>query len=516
MEHCVRFAADGTQNVQQALAGLARDYALCREPQETTRLTIYDTFDWRLYQRKLALYAEGTSLALYPLSGKGALVRGSMASGLSFASDLPDGLLKDELAPITAIRALLPVASARLRITPFRILDSRQKTVAFLSLHEAWSLEAPDTRLAAQWWLVGLKGYRQQLKELAEALDQAGWQPGPRDVVYEAVVAAAGQVAGSYSDDLSIDLSPTMRSDEAAKIILCQLLDVMKANEPYIQQDVDVEFLHDYRVAIRRTRSVLGQLKEVFPASAVGHFREEFSAVAQRSNQLRDLDVYLLREPAYRALLPHGLVEFIDPLFDYLRAQRADAFAAMVAGLQSSQQRQLMEEWEAFLSQTPSADPPPQNASRPIIDLARQRLKKRYNAIVALGREIGPEADDSALHRLRIECKKLRYLLEFFSSLFPAKKVDPLVSQLKALQGILGSINDLRVQEEYLQRVAQALPVEGAEGRATLLAIGVLVGKLDDEKRAVKGQFAAAFEDFASPATARAFRRLFGAKRSTG
>lgn len=515
MESCVRFAADGTSDIQQALADLAERFIPCAESLRVSRLTIYDTFDWRLFQRKLALYAEGADLILYPLSKKGSVARGRMASGMSFVSDLPEGPLKEQIARLTGIRALLPRASGHLRTSAHRILDRREKTVAFLSLHEVWPLSGADgPPLAAQWRLLGIKGYRQQLRELSAALQQAGWQPSLRDVVYDALLAAAGQSAGSYAGDLRIDLDPAMRSDEATRIILGHLLDVLQANEPYIKQDIDVEFLHDYRVSIRRTRAVLAQVKEVFPVPAVEHFRQEFSSLARQSNELRDLDVYLLRQATYTHMLPPGLHDHIQPLFAYLRQQRAAALDNVTGGLETPEYRQLIEDWEAFLSESLPADAAARNAGLPIVVIARRRLRKRYRVIVKMGRALGAQADERALHALRIECKKLRYLLEFFASLFPPKKIAELIAQLKALQGILGDINDLSVQETYLQKVAQELPLAGHEDRNALLAIGALIGKLDDEKQAARSQFAAAFAAFSAPSTANIVAELFKSRRS--
>ena len=56
-----------------------------------------------------------------------------------------------------------------------------------------------------------------------------------------------------------------MRADIAAKYIFSHLLKTMKDNEPGTIADTDSEFLHDFRVAVRRTRAGLSQLKGVLP-----------------------------------------------------------------------------------------------------------------------------------------------------------------------------------------------------------------------------------------------------------
>ena len=73
----------------------------------------------------------------------------------------------------------------------------------------------------------------------------------------------------------------SVRADAGARQIHSALLDIMVANEPGMRADLDTEFLHDYRVSLRRTRSLLGQIKNVFPEDAVTHFRTEFQWLAQ-------------------------------------------------------------------------------------------------------------------------------------------------------------------------------------------------------------------------------------------
>ena len=60
---------------------------------------------------------------------------------------------------------------------------------------------------------------------------------------------------------LSVDLSPDMRADAALKRVLLHLLGTIEVNEKGTKTDIDSEFLHDFRVAVRRTRSALTQVK---------------------------------------------------------------------------------------------------------------------------------------------------------------------------------------------------------------------------------------------------------------
>ena len=63
-------------------------------------------------------------------------------------------------------------------------------------------------------------------------------------------------------------LAPAVRAETAPGEIHLALLGILLANEPGLRANLDTEFLHDFRVAVRRTRALLGQIKQVFPPDA--------------------------------------------------------------------------------------------------------------------------------------------------------------------------------------------------------------------------------------------------------
>ena len=306
-----------------------------------------------------------------------------------------------------------------------------------------------------------------------------------------------------------IPLTPDMRSEEAARIILRRQLQEIRINEAHLAQDADPEYLHDFRVAIRRTRSALRQLKNVFPAKIADRFRKDFSFVGNLSNELRDLDVHLRQEGPYKAMLPPGLHFDIDPLFDHLRGKRAKAFREFLRRLETRRYKRIFRDWDLFLNGPRRDSAPPSNADLPVMELARKRIHKKYRGILKDGDEILDSMDDGKLHRLRIECKELRYLLEFFSSLFPRKNVRGLIGQLKKLQDILGEFNDFRVQEQRLQDIAGERTGTDTLSEKTGVAIGRLVKALGRKKEAAKKAFAKTFSDYASAPNRKVFQELF-------
>ncbi|MGD2185918.1 MAG: CHAD domain-containing protein [Desulfobacterales bacterium] len=509
----LKFNLPDSHDENKLMRQLADQYSIKKQPTVTEKFTIYDTFDWRLFNACLILHSSGNKLYLRELTKSNILHRIELSRMPVFIWDFPAGELKEKLAPIIKIRALLRLAEVQSRSTTYRVLNPDEKTVARLVYEEIWpSRSKQRPALAVHLLLKPVKGYNKYSRNLAKSLKKAGLTISTEKEFFLNALAAAGKKPGSYSSKVQIHLDPKMRSDRAVKIILRFLLNVMRTNEAVFEKDLDTEVLHDFRVAIRRTRSALAQIKNVFPTRTTDRFKKNFAYVGKLSNVLRDLDVYLLNQNVYKAMLPAVLRDDIDPLFEHLHDKRANAFQQVMRGLKSKKYAKIMEDWETFLNKPPPDSVTAPNAELPVIDTARQRINKKYRGVVKKGHKILIDPEDKMLHVLRIECKKLRYLMEFFASLFPPKTMKTLIKQLKNLQDNLGDYNDLCVQQEYLMNVTAELPGSRQQQKKTLVAVGSLIEALNREKKSVKAAFARTFTDFAAPENQELFRELFADK----
>ncbi|MFC1516281.1 CHAD domain-containing protein [Thermodesulfobacteriota bacterium] len=514
MHNRLKFSFPEEYDQEQMTGALADHYAIKKDRPVLQSMVIYDTFDWRLFNKSFVLYTSENKLFLRKLFKNAIIHSAAITSPPVFIWDFPDSELKERLAPVLKMRALFKLIELYSRSTAHRILNQDEKTVARLVYEEIKPARGKKTPVLSTYlWLQPVKGYTKYCQNLIKHLEEAGFAALKKEDIYFKAIEAAGKSPGSYSSKLKVQLDPGMRADEASKIILRYLLQIMKINEAKLEKDLDTEFLHDFRVAIRRTRSALGQIKSVFPQNTTGRFKKEFAFVGKLSNQLRDLDVYLLKEDAFKAMLPPALRDDLNPLFDYLQKNRSKALQKVIRGLKSKKYAKIMQDWEVFLDE-PVQDPPlASNADVPIITLARKRIYKQYRRTVEDGSQILENTEDEKLHALRIECKKLRYLMEFFSSLFPRKKINILIAQLKTLQDNLGDFNDLCVQEAYLLNITGELPATHREAKKALVAIGSLIGTLDREKQIIKDASAKTFTGYASPSNKRAFRELFASKQ---
>jgi CHAD domain-containing protein len=203
---------------------------------------------------------------------------------------------------------------------------------------------------------------------------------------------------------------------------------------------------------------------------------------------------------------PPGLAPLRELLLERRRRERR----RMVRALRSARTSTLLADWGAFLEElveAPIEDRP--DAARPVKDVAAQRIRAVYGRMVKSGSAIDASSPPAALHELRKTGKELRYLLEFFSSLFAGDVVRPMVRTLKSLQDTLGRFQDCEVQAGVL--VSRRDDVAACEdGPAALLAMGQLLDRLEREQRAARSEFAARFADFAARPQRRRVRETFG------
>ena len=239
----------------------------CEPMDDTVQVqTFFDTFDWRLFNRNLVLLHDQDRYLLYRLCDSETVASLNLPCGTDpvYSTDLPEGHLKEVLQAHLSVRALLPLARARIRRQTVRVLNRNEKTVVIAELERA--RVAGATRNGQPFNTVSLRpvrGYEKHSRRLVRSLRDAGAEPRTEDL-FHAAMRATGRNPGDYTSKLNIALEPDLNGAEAARRILGHLFRTIRRNETGIKKDLDTEFLHDFRVGIRRTRSALSQIKSVF------------------------------------------------------------------------------------------------------------------------------------------------------------------------------------------------------------------------------------------------------------
>ena len=493
---------------------LAGHVAVVTQRAHRTDRTFWDTFDGRLHRAGLALVDTGSRFAVTDAASYEEQAGEDHARGVRriVLADLADGPLRERLAPIVEMRALTAVVRVRSRLLPVNVLDDEGKIVVRLHAEEPTALPggAEKITLRPRLNVVGVRGYDGAFDHVLGLLTgELGLAEASRPVHQDAVKAIGGKLGGT-SSRLKITLAPDERADAAAATILRRLLATIEANLPGTLADTDSEYLHDLRVAVRRSRAAQRELRGVFPPEALRVFRDEFRELQVLTGPTRDLDVQLLEFGGLTSALPAEHAGDVAPLRALLEARLADERATMVRGLKSDRTSALLRNWSEFLDAlvaAPEGDRP--DAARPVADVAGERIGKVYARMVKMGRAIGADSPHEALHDLRKKGKELRYLLEFFASLYPPGVVKPMVSTLKGLQDVLGRFQDREVQADSLRALGDDIAVaEG--GAAALMAMGVLVQRLLEEQDAARAEFDESFAQFAAKRQRKLVETTFG------
>ena len=500
----LRFAETAANDVRKALAA---EFGLREAGTATGPLVFLDTFEWSLWFAGLVLWEQGGCLRLGAREDDwiGAELATMPIAGATprFAEDLSNSPLGGIVRPLIGLRALLPVARVEVHHTLIELLDANRKTVLRLDLQEVGGRSERVLVVHGR----PLRGYEPEALRAAEVLARFAAEESAEGPLIRAF-RRLGREPRAYTLRPNFELSADLPAREAVRHIVSRMLAITRENERGIIEDVDTEFLHDARICIRKIRAVLSLLKDVYPPEETKRLKATFSRLGRETNRLRDLDVELLARADFAARLPSALRDGLNEMFADFAEARAEEQQRIAARLASADHRREMEALARFFGETDGLAPSAAS-DVPVGPLAAAQIYRRYRKIRKLGRKLGPNTPDAEIHAVRVQGKKLRYLLEFFSELFDAGELKPLEKQLRRLQNRLGRFNDLAVQQRALwaywetRRATQEAPVELA------LSLGGLVSLLHRDQQEEREGVHAALEEFASAPVAARFEAMF-------
>jgi len=301
----------------------------------------------------------------------------------------------------------------------------------------------------------------------------------------------------------AVPLSPREPAQGAYRRVLANLAATIEERLAGTLDETDPEDLHELRVAVRRTRSVLRRADGVLPDDVRATYTEEFAWLGDITGPARDLDVYVLQWDDLVAPLSVPLGA-LDPVVAELELQRRAAHASLTTDLRSDRFADLMARWQAWLAHPgPSA-----LGAEPVGPLVAKHVKKAQRRLLTEGRAIDRSSPAEQLHDLRKDAKKLRYLVECFGGVFAPKPRKAFVKHLKALQENLGAHQDADVQAQQLRLLAADLHQRSSLDAATLVAMGQLVEVLEQRRAAERKALAKRFAAYDSKATAKALEKL--------
>jgi CHAD domain-containing protein len=474
---------------------LSGDFAVSAGGKTVVHRSRLDTFDGRLRAAGLTLEHE-TTAATERLVLSGPDVSSTVVAHVTdlswpaFAGALPDSPVRDAVASVAGIRALLVVADKKRRVRRLELRNEDEKTVARLELDEPSGASTDSAVVTVH----SLRGYEDQARRATRLLAGLGLRP-----VEEGGERETEQ--GESTPHIDRDAPAT----ELIAMELGEFLAAMRENLPGLLDDVDTEFLHDFRVAVRRTRSTLKLGRAVLPAVMQSRWEPAFKWLGDLTTPVRDLDVYELELPTMAGWLVAADASDLAPFAAHLRRRRTVQRRALVRGLRSARFQRLDAGWEQALAGLAASEHEHPSAG----ELADRSISKAYRRVARDGAAISASSPAEDLHGLRKRCKELRYALEVFAPVIDKDSRKTAVADLKGLQDVLGSFQDSEVQRHSLREFAEEMMAAGTPAQV-VLAMGELVGHLDAEQDRARQDFEGAFARFVRPSSDRRMRQLGG------
>jgi CHAD domain-containing protein len=292
---------------------------------------------------------------------------------------------------------------------------------------------------------------------------------------------------------------------EAGRKILGYHFARMLTEEPAVRAGGDIEAIHDMRVATRRMRSALNLFRPFYDKATIKPLRRDLRAIARALGAVRDLDVFRLEAEQYAESLSPADRAAFQPLLDNWRQQENSARAPLIELLNSARYARFLERFQAFVT-TPGygalpitacnreGDPAPSQIGH----IAPQLIYTQYNIVRAYETQLGKASPDM-LHHLRIEVKRLRYMLEAFTDILGGG-AKPAIDATKALQNHLGELQDARVAIDLLQAyLRRRKKADSADGAVEIAAVRAYLGTRRVLKRQLTTGVPAAWSAFVHP-----------------
>jgi CHAD domain-containing protein len=268
---------------------------------------------------------------------------------------------------------------------------------------------------------------------------------------------------------------------------LTRQLAVLKLQEPRAWEGLNPKGVHQMRIAIRRIRAALRMLGDLLPGERVACFNNELRWLAKALGGVRDADVYDENFHHYLAALPEHDVLALVPYEHHLQQVRVKARVDLVEALNSARYESLITDFERFLAAGPAPGALRRFGDLTIGAAADTFVNKAIKKMLKRGRGIKKSSPPAALHRLRIEGKRVRYTLEYFSGFFE-HGLKRTLNALRDLQNVLGEYQDACTACEKLAAYADTAPLT-PESRRELLALGRLVQSQEQHGLQARGQF---------------------------
>jgi CHAD domain-containing protein len=230
---------------------------------------------------------------------------------------------------------------------------------------------------------------------------------------------------------------------DVARVAIPRRLEAVFTYVPLVVHHADRsdEYVHQLRVATRRSQTSIDLCAAVLPKKYVAYWKRTLRGMRRAAGAVRDFDVMLQRLAELRPPQPMSLTER-DAIASWLRRRRAPQLRSGIERIRALAERRRSQQWRLLVSRVRWRGEATVPLARDILDAKLQTLAKVFFAQGAAVIESRPTEQHMAqLHRLRILAKRLRYALESAGGVYDDRLVAA-CQFIKRMQSQLGRLHD--------------------------------------------------------------------------
>ena len=459
-------------NRDTVLSALPSGMTAAPKSTQEVRVSVLDDDQWHICQRgDLLLYNHQDSrLELWQQQQR--LAQETRPLTIRFHWQLNDPALAKLLQARLGVRAFTEKFTSEWQQHHLSVYNSDDKIIVRLTFI---TLNSVSRELLSLLTIQPLRGYAKEARQLCRSLKKLGATPCDQLTPLQLLTLSGLNVP------LPRQRPPfNLHDDEVTAVAIMrmvgQIVEQARAQEEGLIADIDSEFLHQYRVQLRKARSLVSLFKKDLPEPAFHQLKSSLKELSQHTNLPSDLDVFLLDHDHYLTMLPESLRPGLEQACRHIHRLRKRTWQKVITALDSADHRDKMDE----INQAMTA-PRLQPRGKKLKQRVDHHIVRQHRHICTSVSTLSTSCSDDAIHQLRIECKKLRYLLELFAELYPRKPLKVLTRELKALQETLGRFNDFTVQHQFLHQLAGEL--RDSDQKSSLNALSALLYQAQKQEK---------------------------------
>ena len=381
--------------------------------------------------------------------------------------DLDQPAARAFLKKVLARRKLTPTSSHKLVLNELLLRNSHDKLISRVTIEANGSTHDSLIRIDT------IPGFENDGETIREVILEAGIKP----VNKADAIDYWRKVHKESRSRKSVNADPVSEVWDTVANAFESFMDLMEVHRIGTINDRDPEHLHQFRVSLRRTRSLFEVVDPYFTLDETEAFQRSLKKLNRVAGNQRDLDVLSELLPPHLERNSPGEA-WVAKLLEYLVLERARAHAKLVRFFASDRYKQNIRRQKSLVKAIRKSNegrggkaltPKPMHPSELIIRL--------YDDAIALGRNAMVSRERTDLHDTRKTIKRLRYLIEAFSPILSKSATTLIIEDSKGMQKAFGHFCDLELKTEFLH---QFLRSEKGIGRSQKEQVSQVIRELNN------------------------------------